>query len=100
MNPIDIIYCEASDNKLTNLILYSYYHAIKDGGINSLSSPVGSCIISGATNCARLILYLNLSYYDHHDDASTIPVCAFTRAGDNSECFCICLLYTSDAADE
>ena len=87
-NQMDIIHCEASTDVFQSLSLYSYYHA-KGDGIKSLSSP-GSCIISEATNCIRLILYLNLSYYDHHhDDASTIPVCAFTRASDNSECFCI-----------
>ena len=89
LNPMDMVHCEASADELMNLNLYYYYHA-KGYGIRSLSSQ-GPCIVSDAVNCTRLILYLNLSYYDSDDDGGRIiPVCALTRASPhNSECLCI-----------
>ena len=37
-------------------------------------------------NCTVVMVYINMTYYDQHND-STIPICGFS--GDNSECFCI-----------
>ena len=48
----------------------------------------GACIISSGINCTRVVLYVNLTFYDQHN-GSIIPVCALTTSDHNLECFCI-----------
>ena len=83
-NQLDMIHCEAVSRGYYHLDLYD--HA-RSNGIKSLFSS-GACIISGVINCTRVVLYVNLTFYDQHN-GSIIPVCALTTSDHNLECFCI-----------
>ena len=91
-NPLpvwDILHCEAATHSLQNL---NVHRDTDRSGVQVLISS-GPCMSgnqgSHGENCTFVILYLNISYYDHHN-GSTIPLCGFQRPPHhNLECFCI-----------
>ena len=80
-NQVDIIYCEASSQRYQHLNLYD--EAQGDGTKSLISS--GTCLITTSDvgiNCTRVMLYINLTYYDQNN-GSVIPVCAFDISDGN-----------------